>query len=407
MPNDLIITSRNSANQLMVKARIQFIIDLNMFRSLKYQGTDVSNMKTFASKLYNELAKCWNFTCTKCQADIGIIDPSFVPYPNDLFRFWRPHQPPADPYVPNPFQPGAAPFTDTYPFFNPSNQPVLPLVRFYVGDGESLHSDILGAATDKLITSDDADDRYEKNFSDGFVDIIPAYRHEYSTRTSFFNPYLRAGYLFTDSDNPMEGVFQHELGHVFGLSDRYIEGIDEAAPGDGIFSLVGPPARTGVPLSVQHIDSVLNPVHDTTYNPQDNLMSSRSYALSDYQRTLIETRQLEPDYVDDDVMVLLSLNAACREVTPPAATTSPGCLSTPTPYRPSTVTLVSGKQQVIYQTGPTTVGKHNAFFRTAPDPDGRIIEYRGDKKVLNKLQAVKLLNYGPKTKAMIYRYLKK
>lgn len=198
---------------------------------------------------------------------------------------------------------------------------------------------------------------------------------------------LRAGYLFVDDPKGFQVVFMHELAHVLGLSDRYIEGIDDAAPGHP-FRYVGQAIRQNPPFSKKHVDYVLNgrtsgPVVDATYDPQANLMSTRSYQLSTFQRNLILQRGLEPTYADDDVMVLLFDHSACNGLSAPSFTLS-GCRFFQSKYRPTSIIAnpTSGIDEVTFQTNTGGDAMHNAFFKS---PGLLGVRYQGARRVIDLL----------------------
>jgi len=181
---------------------------------------------------------------------------------------------------------------------------------------------------------------------------------------------LRAGYLFTDSQDPFEVVFIHELGHILGLSDRYIEGVDDAFPTHP-FKYVGEAVRRNPPLSKSHINYVLNggptgPDNDSDYDPQQNLMSSRSYKLSSYQKEIIQNRLIEATYLKDDVVVLAFRHPDCKRTSINVFQGVP-CPITETRYHPTAVSVDSKtkRDKVTFETSQTAPPvPHNAVFKT-------------------------------------------
>lgn len=404
-PNNLIRATRTSTNKLTVKLYVQFIIDRNTFRTMPYQNADTYVENIFPKQIYIELARCWDFPCMDCQVDMALAD-TMTTLPNENLLRFRPAA------LQNPFQPNAPPFTDTYPVTT-TNWPVLPLVRFYIGDGESLNLDIQGMGLDQPISDSLAKQRLSNNLNNNLAGVIPGFGFYYGNRISFFSRALRAGYLFTDGKDLPAITFMHELGHILGMSDRYIEGVDESSVPDGLLSFVGKPDRGNPPLSKKFVNFVLRggtsgPDLDTDYNPQRNLMSSRTYALSSFQRSIIENQLIEPTYVDDNVMLLLSQNEACKR-DPTEVVVNPGapCRVSETPYHPSAIYInATTLAEATFETPTKPRVLHNAFFRTSP---GSLlpVRYQGQKAALKKLKSISLLPYGIQTKNIIYKYLKK
>jgi|tagenome__1003787_1003787.scaffolds.fasta_scaffold20989718_2 hypothetical protein len=360
--NDLIAVTLGQ-NKL-IRLYIQFIADVNSPRDLKNDArilhdrilTEVNN-KAFCLGYAIRFDLMPTFGLPQ-----GAIDKNFLAERDATVR--NPFQPFSTGVVP----PVDPPFQEEDKFGNPVTSsptpPTLPLIRFYIGDGESLTTTIVGEGNDPIIDEQTALGMRNHNLTHGFDGVIPGYEFEYSTKTSFFSRELRVGYLFETPD--IQVTFMHELGHVLGLSDRYIEGIDDASPNHPS-KYVGKAARGMPPLSVDHINSVLagspgSPESD--YNPQDNLMSSRSYRLSSYQKYIIDNQRKETTYVSKDVMVLLFRNPACKRVAHQYSGLS--CLTTETPYHPTSVSVNPGTHlpQVTFQSSSTTPPVlHNAVFK--------------------------------------------
>jgi hypothetical protein len=406
--NDLISVTLGQNN--IIRLYIQFVVDTNIPFVGGASTNRFPNCQTFPFLIQNELN---HFDCL----GLGSIKLNLVPTSGPLspaltqynWHFDRNNA------GPNPFQSVANPLPDVpwqeqnmygNPLTNPA-PPILPLIRFYIGDGESLNSDVFGLPSDEKIDPAKATARLNYNFSQDFALVMPDFRFPYRCRTSFFSRTIRAGYLFVDDPKGFQIVFMHELAHVLGLSDRYIEGIDDAAPGHP-FRYVGTASRANPPFSNKHINYVLNgrtagPAIDATYNPQSNLMSSRSYELSPYQRNLILQRGIETDYVDEDVIVLLFDNAACKR-TPAAPFSTGGCRFTETGYRSTDVftNMTTGIEEVTFETASGDV-HHNAFFKLPPGSLGVRCQ-NGSKRVIDYL--IKNDGLHSETMKMVFDYFK-
>lgn len=202
----------------------------------------------------------------------------------------------------------------SYNIFDPNKGPypekdldnvTLPLVVFYIGNGEMLNKAAVHAANVKY-------------------------------RVSFFDRTKRAGYLFLGSQQPGPPVcFLHELGHVLGLSDRYISGVDDGNPSGANPGLyVQQPRRAGVPIAKKYIKSVLQAFNedDIEYDPQLNLMSSLACRLTKFQLEVIRQRKIEPVYpVPERLLIFLKGNADAKRN---AMSQSVPCLLTETQYLP-------------------------------------------------------------------------
>lgn len=416
MTNNLIAVTPGTLPK--VRLYIQFIADITGQRPLPYIAADGSQENfgggnTFYQMIRSELVQyshCLGFN----------IQINLAPTTTGTGDFWPNSMKFRDPQVRNPFQP-PDPNRPPEPLWHErdsQNNPVplepdLPLIRFYIGDGESLNTDIIGGSfnnNDTVFDEQGARIRRRNNFANNFNMVIPNYVKEYATRTSFFSRPARAGYLFTDGRDQIHKVFMHELGHVLGLQDRYIEGIDERTPADNFLSFIGRPTRATAPLSAQHVNSILGglPVAavDIDYDPQNNLMSSRSYSLSTYQKSLILARQLEtPPYVKDDFILLLSLNSEAERPTIPADVALP-CRKTETHYFPSAVSALpaTALDHATFEKQDGTIGDHNAFFRSTT---GALLSarYDGRQEVLMTLMKGLAPVNGAETLRMIYRYL--
>jgi hypothetical protein len=420
MPNDLIKVTPGAIPQ--IRLYIQFISDVNPQRPLLYFDKNGDKKYREGPAFYGEILTELETYFSKClKYDIKInLRPRHLEFlvigPNCTdFRFPDLHNPFHPINSQSPPQPETwreiDKFNDTIP-----DAPKLPLVRFYIGDGESLNIDIEGRGDDKIFNAAAAAARIAHNDSNGYDMVIPGYMAEYANRTSFFAPHLRAGYLFTNSEDQLATVFIHELGHVLGLSDRYLEGVDESTEADEVFSFVGWPARRNPPLSKQYVNSIPSPGvsgPDTDYDPQNNLMGSRSYVLSTRQRQTIEAAQIEAIYKRDDVVLLLSLNDDAERKPKDIAAVEPNddkpkaCRKTETPYLPSAISVnpLTSLDRATFLKDNNTTGKHNAFFKAPPGSPLKV-RYDGDVEILKKLMKGSLPLSGYATKDQIYRMLK-
>ena len=419
MPNNLIAVTPGSPPK--IRLYIQFIADVFPQRDLPCFDRNANKLNRSISLIYNDILIELNSYLLKClKYDITMtLRPKNSP-PNTLGANWTTFR---DPTAHNPFHPvneESLPQPEDWKEIDAANNgvtgaPVLPLVRFYIGDGESLNIDIEGRGKDPVFDENAAAARIRHNLDHNYDQVIPGYENRYQNRTSFFTPYLRAGYLFTNSEAQIETVFMHELGHVLGLSDRYIEGIDESTSADEVFAFVGWPARRNPPLSKQHIDSKPSPGvagSDADYDPQNNLMSSRSYVLSARQRSTIEAAESEATYVRDDVVVLLSLNDHAErklaDIPPdePNSIVPTACRKTETHYFPSTISVdpLTNLDRATFVNASNATEAHNAFFKAANDSP--LVRYDGDVKILRKLMKGALPLAGFETKRRIYRQLK-
>lgn len=404
-----------------IRLYIQFIADVFPQRALPCINKNGNQVSRWMVAIYDDILVEFNTYSLKClNYDIEMILRPRNSQPNVLGANWMDFR---DPTEHNPFHPvnqTSLPLPKDWQEIDAANNtvagtPVLPLVRFYIGDGESLNIDIEGRGNDPIFNAGAAAARIQHNLNNGYDKVIPGYENRYANRTSFFAPHLRAGYLFTNSGDQIETVFMHELGHVLGLSDRYIEGIDESTTADEVFGFVGWPARQNPPLSSQHINSIPSPGvsgPDADYDPQNNLMGSRSYVLSARQRSIIEIAETEATYVKDDVVLLLSLNDHAErklaDIPPdePNANAATACRKTETHYFPSTVSVnpLTNLDHATFVNANNVTEPHNAFFR-APSGSPLKVRYDGDVKTLRKLMKGALPLAGFETRRSIYRQL--
>jgi hypothetical protein len=321
MANDLVrISTTTVGNITKFDVRIQFVVDVKTSNEMLHFFQNGILVQAFGSVIVKsieaKLTACWSFSPGGTGHTITIREP--VPNGNDYYLNIR------DPSY-NPFQ--EQPFPNQYAVMA---APALPLIRFYVGEGASLTYD----------------------YSGNLAKALPGYKYSIAAKKSFFSRALKAGYLFTDGNTPVEDAFSHELGHVLGLEDRYIEGIDDGgSPSD---KLVTKPVRKTPPLSKGHVELVLGHA-DPDYDPKNNLMSNNACRISQHQKSVIEAGLIEQPYVDDDVLVLLFVNPDSKE----------GGLTTGAPL-PTSVSLDShNKRQVFYEKGPNQKPIQTAVFRTA------------------------------------------
>jgi hypothetical protein len=400
MPNDLIKVTPGATPQ--IRLYIQFISDVNPQRGVRYVDGQGNKKYRPASFFYQEILNELTKYFSKCfKYDIKInLRPRHITFnvvgPNITdFRY---------PALHNPFHPinhTSPPQPEKWQEIDASSSkitdaPELPLVRFYIGDGESLNTDIEGKGNDPIFKDEAAAAaRIDYNFKNNFNKVIHGFEDRYGNRTSFFARELRAGYLFTDSGDNVASVFIHELGHVLGLSDRYFEGIDESSLADQVFSFIGWPARRNPPLSTQYVNSIPSPGvtgPDADFDPQNNLMGSRSYVLSARQRSTIEAAEIEANYKRDDVILLLSLNdeAERKPVDIPAIEPNDNepaaCRKTETSYFPSAISVDpnTSLERATFVTANNATGQHNAFFKASA---GSLlsVRYRGDPVIFRKL----------------------
>jgi len=409
MPNDLIAVDATT-NPPTVHLYIQFVVDTYAGRLLPCFLSDGSPVQLAGLGVYNHIITEFKQKshCLGFNIRLHLIQNNNTNTLDSNWLHWRYDT------VPNPFELGPYPATPPAPQMRSEldaqgsvvyPQLIRPLIRFYIGDGESLNNDFRFRNLNNpypIFNENAARNRIALNRATGYSQVIQGFEKYYAGRISFFSRRIRAGYLFTDGPGLLSVTFMHELGHVLGLEDRYIEGIDEATAADNILNYVGRPARSVPPLSRQYINSVLKggasgPDPDPDYDPQNNLMSSRSYRLSTYQKGIISGALIENEfttpYVKEDAVVLLSLNGAARRPPGSILPDKPGpndpvgtCRMTETPYFPSAVEPApgTGLDRVTFVRPDGTTGNHNAFFRTGPGSP-LSLRYDGDTAVLAKL----------------------
>jgi hypothetical protein len=390
--NHLIRVSPGAQNRTWIHVRIQFVIDvaaekdeLTYIDSTGTTKTDVGMY--FVNRIYNEVLKSWGLalsnTTTQGQCFGYVVEmnqssapilvfPSKTTPTDDNCRRYRDK----DTWG-NPFAPGAK---------IPDPVDNLPLIRFYIGEGASLTSDLKG----------------------NLAQALPGYAYLLASKTSFSTPQPLAfsasgapltpsafGYLFTNTNDPPERVFVHELGHILGLKDRYINGID-------LDSTTGQYVRRTAPLSISQIDQLLGASgSDPDYKPQQNLMGgTRSYKLSKYQLSIIKNQDVELDYIPDNVIVLLFKNAACRNA--PSRPVTTGCLIEESNYLP---TGLNANKQLIYEKPNTTPDPlHDAYFMNS-DPDVYNLKYQGNKATVDYIWMYTQSGFKSAIMEMVYNYL--
>jgi len=158
----------------LIQLYIQFIMDVNTDRTLQ------SNGPSFFMRIYNEINK--SPLCLGYSIKYNLMPTSGLPEGavNKNFKYAR------DPALRNPFQPwphGVTPPVEPLhkeekdAFNNPltsadppafRDPPALPIIRFYLGDGESLNQDIVGLGSDLPIDQPKAKARYDHNFTHNF-----------------------------------------------------------------------------------------------------------------------------------------------------------------------------------------------------------------------------------------------
>lgn len=342
-PNNLISFSSNNGFNT-VDVRIQFVVDVasvppnqNQDQDLQYyyynivtQAFETSAVKSsmILGDIYDELSICWIYPSSGTEYKV-IMNAGLPAGPRPGLDVMNARD-------------GCNPFKGET-FIDPLLASPTPLVRFYVGEGASLTTDNSGS----------------------LAKAIPGYARYLATKTSFFErnidaglniPKLNAGYLFTNSKESVAKTFMHELGHVLGLADRYVEGIYDAGPPAGKY--VNQPVRATPPLSKEQIDAGVaffeNSGSDPNYDPLNNLMSNKAYKLSQYQGSVIARRVVEERYIEDNFLVLLFHNPACKSGSN---------------YRPTTVGLnqQTNVRQVVYEASPNSAPLHNALFPGDPN----------------------------------------
>jgi hypothetical protein len=106
------------------------------------------------------------------------------------------------------------------------------------------------------------------------------------------------GYFYYQQ-GPIINYAAHEFGHIFGLTDRYHQGVwNNNTPSNGDWSVTG---RVTIPM-------FLNPSIDSQYDPLNNLYSNGNPVVTQMQLRIVFNRALQPERTYPTIVLIVPRN---------------------------------------------------------------------------------------------------